>query len=418
MRACEGCRRRKIKCDAATNNTWPCSSCIRLKLHCVRPNGYEGSTDASGSDAPLGQIEFQQMSMPPQQPQQQSHGHQHHPSQSMMQSQIPKSHQDMYAAAQGYPDAYQSVPYDASSQATLDYNSSVPPPSVSVMDPSSYTSQAAAVFPTPPMQPNQLQEPSPDTYSTPDSYTQQQDLSELLGNLKVDEKGTAPYLRNKASFRREEAPVVDEEEDFSTMLPPVTAGPGSKIRIPPDLMPAEVDCQSYIEAFFTHIHPYIPVLNKAHFYHQWYTSRESISPLVLEAIFAMGGRLRDDPSDGQQWLALASRHADSFMDVPRLSTLQGLLLLLKAREAAPKRGYFYRSWMTVVHCVQMGIDLGLDEHFEDHEAGRGCEHSPADCQLRTRIWNAVFVCEVMVGAPQGEFDLAFLFINLLFNPQY
>lgn len=89
------------------------------------------------------------------------------------------------------------------------------------------------------------------------------------------------------------------------------------------------------------------------------------------------------------------------MDIPRLSTLQGLLLLLKAREAVPKRGYYYRSWMTVVQCVQMGIDLGLDEHYDDHQAGRGCDANPAECQLRTRIWQTVFVCEVMVGTPQG-----------------
>lgn len=38
MRACEGCRRRKIKCDAATTNSWPCAACIRLKLHCVPPS--------------------------------------------------------------------------------------------------------------------------------------------------------------------------------------------------------------------------------------------------------------------------------------------------------------------------------------------------------------------------------------------
>ena len=37
MRACEGCRRRKIKCDGATTNVWPCSSCGRLKLQCVPP---------------------------------------------------------------------------------------------------------------------------------------------------------------------------------------------------------------------------------------------------------------------------------------------------------------------------------------------------------------------------------------------
>ena len=38
MRACEGCRRRKIKCDAATTNTWPCGACVRLKLQCVPPS--------------------------------------------------------------------------------------------------------------------------------------------------------------------------------------------------------------------------------------------------------------------------------------------------------------------------------------------------------------------------------------------
>lgn len=93
------------------------------------------------------------------------------------------------------------------------------------------------------------------------------------------------------------------------------------------------------------------------------------------------------------------------MDIPRLSTLQALLMILKAREAAPKRGYYYRSWMTVVQCVQMGKDLGLGEHYEDHQAGRSCGCDPIDCQLRTRIWQVVFVCEVMVGAPQGKFFL-------------
>jgi hypothetical protein len=90
------------------------------------------------------------------------------------------------------------------------------------------------------------------------------------------------------------------------------------------------------------------------------------------------------------------------MDVPRLSTLQALLMILKAREAAPKRGYFYRSWMLVVQCVQMGKDVGLDEHFEDHQAGLHCEFTAAECRLRTRIWQTIFVCETMVGTPQGK----------------
>lgn len=91
------------------------------------------------------------------------------------------------------------------------------------------------------------------------------------------------------------------------------------------------------------------------------------------------------------------------MDTPRLSTLQALLMILKAREAAPKRGYYYRSWMTVVQCVQMGKDLGLDEHYEDHQAGQPCECTPSECQLRTRIWQTVYTCEIMVGTPQGMY---------------
>jgi hypothetical protein len=48
MRACEGCRRRKIKCDAATTNAWPCAACIRLKLNCVPPTvSYDKDWNAS-----------------------------------------------------------------------------------------------------------------------------------------------------------------------------------------------------------------------------------------------------------------------------------------------------------------------------------------------------------------------------------
>lgn len=49
MRACEGCRRRKIKCDAATTNAWPCAACVRLKLHCVPPTvNYDRTHSAPG----------------------------------------------------------------------------------------------------------------------------------------------------------------------------------------------------------------------------------------------------------------------------------------------------------------------------------------------------------------------------------
>ncbi|OBS19762.1 hypothetical protein FPOA_11487 [Fusarium poae] len=404
MRACEGCRRRKIKCDAATTNTWPCSACIRLKLHCVRPNGFDGASDSTTYDTtPMGSEQYQQMPM------------QHQ----VMNTGAKLSPAAMYGAQpqQVYPDAnasYQHVSYDTSQQPGMHYGAVAP--AGSMMD---HTYAGQNVFPTPPMHqpppPGAQQQPSPEAYSSPGDY-QHHDLADLLGTLKVNETGTAPYLRNKASFRHEEQAPVEEAEDFPGALPPMMPAPGHKIRIPPELMPDDETALNYFDLYFTHVHPYVPVLCKTVFYQQWNTDRESISPLILEAIFAMGGRLAEEPTEGQQWLALASRHADSFMDVPRLSTLQALLMILKAREAAPKRGYYYRSWMTVVQCVQMGKDLGLDEHHEDHQAGIACEFTAAECQLRKRIWQTIFVCEVMVGAPQGRHDHAVKLNTVDFTP--
>jgi hypothetical protein len=104
------------------------------------------------------------------------------------------------------------------------------------------------------------------------------------------------------------------------------------------------------------------------------------------------------------------------MDVPRLSTVQALLLLLKARESAPKRGYYYRSWMTVKKLVSMAHDLELDLHYKQHQTpGQKCTSDPTECLIKTRIWQNIFICEIMVGGPQGMAS-CFLFSNLDANP--
>ncbi|KAJ2892009.1 lipase regulator 1 [Zalerion maritima] len=401
MRACEGCRRRKIKCDAATTNTWPCGACIRLKLHCVRPNGhYDGTSSADTTPT----------SYEPARPQYDTL--QLHDS---FRQQVPMPHPDylsapksapptMYAAP-NYPQnpaVYQQVPYADTTPTQPNMHYTTIPPQGAVPD---QPYAQANVFPTPPLQQQSRPDSPPESYNT-EPYNPG-DLADLLGSLKVNEAGTAPYLNRKTLARpsNEEEPAVEDVDEMRN-LPPITGGPGMKIRIPPELMPDDETIQHYFDLFFNHVHPYVPVLNKTQFLQQWHSNRESVSPLIIEAIFAIGGRLADEPAQGQQWLALASKHADSFMDVPRLSTLQAMLIGLKAREAAPKKGYYYRSWMAIVQCVQMAKDLGLDEHLSDHQAGQPCGSSPEECMLKTRIWQTIFICEVMIGSPQGRTDLS------------
>jgi hypothetical protein len=85
-----------------------------------------------------------------------------------------------------------------------------------------------------------------------------------------------------------------------------------------------------------------------------------------------------------------------------MSNLQALLLLLKARESSPKRGYYYRSWMTIKTAITMAKDLELHEHFDMHEEGQTCGADAVDCLIKTRIWQTLLICETMVGGPQGK----------------
>jgi hypothetical protein len=91
--------------------------------------------------------------------------------------------------------------------------------------------------------------------------------------------------------------------------------------------------------------------------------------------------------------------------VPRLSTVQAQLLLMKAKESQPKRGYFYRSWMSLVNIIAMAKDLELDQHVQNHTDGNTCSFTPSECVCRTRIWQVVFMLEPFIGGPQGSFVL-------------
>jgi hypothetical protein len=207
----------------------------------------------------------------------------------------------------------------------------------------------------------------------------------------------APYIANQRKALAE----TPAQEEFEIQLPPCTSL-DQTVRIPAEMMPAEDQALHYFEYFFANIHPYFPVISKTYFYQQWQSARDSISPLLLDAIFACASLMLGDEAEGHKWLALASKHEESFKDVPRLSTMQAMVLLLKAREASPKRGYFWRSWMAVVGLVAMGKDLELDDHYENHQMGKSCGSTQHECITKTRVWQTLFMLEVMVGGPQGK----------------
>jgi hypothetical protein len=50
----------------------------------------------------------------------------------------------------------------------------------------------------------------------------------------------------------------------------------------------------------------------------------------------------------------------------------------------------------------MAKDLELDEHHDVHQREQVCGSSPVECLTKTRVWQTLMVCEMMVGGPQGK----------------
>lgn len=71
------------------------------------------------------------------------------------------------------------------------------------------------------------------------------------------------------------------------------------------MMPADSQALTYIDYFFDNIHPYVPVLNRTRFMREWQESRDLISPLLLEGIFACATAALGDENSAR-WLALSA----------------------------------------------------------------------------------------------------------------
>lgn len=181
MRACEGCRRRKIKCDAATTNAWPCAACIRLKLNCVPPTVSYDKDFGSGTqtfELETKPIEYASPTLGGQ------HEYQRHPViahgvSQQMPAQVPTPVSATYADGIRM---YQTAPYmDPPPQDHVHY-SSIPQPQVVGQSvsypPHQIYSDAPPAAPVATMSPPDTE---PNWRNDPTSS-----LAEALGELKID----------------------------------------------------------------------------------------------------------------------------------------------------------------------------------------------------------------------------------------
>jgi hypothetical protein len=112
----------------------------------------------------------------------------------------------------------------------------------------------------------------------------------------------APYIADQSKIVANTPAVQEYEVD----LPTQALSPGVKVRIPDEMMPSDALALEYFNCFFTNVHPFMPVLCQNEFYHRWNTNRDSLSPLLLEAMFACATALLKRTNESSRWLALAA----------------------------------------------------------------------------------------------------------------
>jgi hypothetical protein len=181
MRACEGCRRRKIKCDAATTNAWPCAACIRLKLNCVPPTvSYDKDFNESSQTYEMESksLDYAQPVAPSQ------HDYQRHSSMSHI-----MPHQMTPSLPTPVSGMYQTSPYsDQQSQDSMHYSAMSQPQSVQQSmsyQPQAY-SQTSSAAPAMVMTP-----PESEPHWRSESVSS---LSDVLGELKIDHTAIGKHV--------------------------------------------------------------------------------------------------------------------------------------------------------------------------------------------------------------------------------
>ncbi|KAH7059771.1 fungal-specific transcription factor domain-containing protein [Linnemannia elongata] len=213
------------------------------------------------------------------------------------------------------------------------------------------------------------------TFTTDDSMDV---LSLLMGSLKVDRDGAAQYIpkvlgqkeRSYNDARTYNTSPLSHLPDFSTLDWQTTDLP-LPYTLPNTLLTPKA-ISALLDIYFNSVHTFLPVIHKTSFLTLCQEGEFRVPPFLLMAICAVAARHATDfeLQDIPDLANLKGHHAlydharallDTYMDVPRLSTVQGLLLLAYYQTKEKRSGHFFRIRMYVNLATRMALDMGLNK---------------------------------------------------------
>lgn len=226
-------------------------------------------------------------------------------------------------------------------------------------------------------------------------------------HLDVTAIGHALYIPDLPARKDRIEPLHDIDVNFEPPQPNIMSN-ASSVTLRFDL----------IQCYFDYIHPSMPFIFKSTF------TESQPSTLLLNAMYAVSSRFvsptqpssssatttttttttissplhpqhQQQPKSidppGWTYYKMALSLIDVYIDVPRLSTIQAILLLVKYHEHIHRPGFFWRTKFLLQLAVNMSNDLGLSSKFPQETTS--CNY---ELEYRKRTFWAVYTYEVLM----------------------
>ncbi|OBZ84950.1 Nitrogen assimilation transcription factor nit-4 [Choanephora cucurbitarum] len=252
----------------------------------------------------------------------------------------------------------------------------------------------------------------------PQSYRSNSGHEDPSGSLTMDENGLVRYLGKSSGFYllsnsrtyqngafhfsgyMHKRKAFSEDEDSSGEREDYPMMPEKRHLVDPLELPPKDLSEHLIVLYFTHFYPVLPLFYKRRLN---CAGSSPVSPLLLNAIYAIASRVspdrrvRSDPNipetAGDIFFERARCLLDEYYDTPRISTVQALLLMSSHQMGAMKAA---RAWLYSGMAFRMAQDLGLN---------RNCDHwsiLPEEREHRKRVFWCCYVVDRITSAVYGR----------------
>ncbi|KAI8375123.1 fungal-specific transcription factor domain-containing protein [Blakeslea trispora] len=407
-RACDLCRKKKIKCDGASPI---CSNCKAFQLAC----SYQDTTKKRGP--PKGYIEAIENRL--------------HKLEGYLQDVVVPS--DDIRAIELLKEL--KAPLETSSGETIEARPQRRPrrrqakPTATVTHDSSisghlFTDSPSALSHSDFEDFNQTHTIQSSPSSPSQSCRSNSGHEDPTGSLTMDENGLVRYLGKSSGFyllsnsrtyqngafhfsgymhKRKSNHENDSYYDYNSgEREEESTRPEKRHLVDPLELPPKDLSEHLIVLYFTHFYPVLPLFYKRRL-NCVRSPSSPLSPLLLNAIYAIASRVspdkrvRSDPNApdtaGDIFFERARCLLDEYYDTPRISTVQALLLMSSHQMGAMKAA---RAWLYSGMAFRMAQDLGLN---------RNCDHwsiLPEERERRKRVFWCCYVVDRITSAVYGR----------------